>query len=54
MLVGKNALKDQEFLTFRVSVAGKCTARRVSDDAGCPRHFIANAIQHETIDTGFR
>ena len=53
VFVGEHTLEYQEFLAFRMAMAGKRTSRRVAHDAGCPRDLVADAIQHQPVDPGF-
>ena len=52
--IGKDAFKHQDFFTAAMHMPGKAGARQVAHDAGGPRNFRANAVQHASLNAGQR
>src|SRR5579883_743312 len=52
MLVGEDAVEDEDFLAAAMLVRGKAAAGREADKARRPRHLAAVALQHLALDAG--
>ena len=50
--IEKNAFEHQNFFATAMHMPGKAGARQVAHDAGGPRDFAADAVQHAALDAG--
>ncbi len=54
LVVREHALEDEKLFTLRVLVAAERAAGSIAHDAGRPRDFVADAIEQNAVDPGFR